>query len=81
MRLDARLGDTGWKVFDSKRCCEVGYVEWCDDVTAQWGSAITGCAYQEDRITIHRDKMLVVFNEVPDQETETRSVQLVQQGG
>lgn len=77
MRLDSRNGDKA-RCYDAKRCCEVVDVVAVDDQTAQWigvvsprqlaadGSGYITEVHQEDRITIYRDKGLVIFNEVDD---------------
>jgi hypothetical protein len=79
MILDARRGDTGYTVYDAKRCLFVSNdCLWVDSDTAQWGrmdrqASRSLCEpeteiMQEDRITIYLDHKLVVFNEVEDGE-------------
>lgn len=76
MRLDARSGQCGQHlVWDVRKCREVKNVVWVDDESAQWGEytgAITNfelniTTHQEDRITIYRERRLVLFNEIDDQ--------------
>jgi hypothetical protein len=69
MRLDARNGDSGWPCYDAKRCCMVRRVMWVDDLDATWGELVgltqhDVVTHQEERITIHQSRRLVVFNEV-----------------
>jgi hypothetical protein len=72
MRLDARNGDSGWPCYDAKRCCMVQRVMWVDDLDATWGELVgltqrgsfNVVTHQEERITIHQSRRLVVFNEV-----------------
>jgi hypothetical protein len=69
MRLDARKGDTGWQVYDAKRCRKLEFVVWLDNSDATWGEFddnVPGrvIVRQEDRITIYQSRRLVIFNEI-----------------
>lgn len=77
MRLDARLGDRHWYVWDVKRCRHVRECVWCDEESAQWGGfrqpyqadlhgELALDVHQEERIRIYPDRKLVLFNEVDD---------------
>lgn len=83
MILDARKGDINYHCYDAKACRMVKDVVWVDDETAQWGRylglVIAGQfsigTVQEERITIHKEHRLVIFNEVDDSEnTEEQEI-------
>lgn len=78
MRLDARNGDVGYRVYDLRTMREVAQVVWCDSDTAQWGSFCFDYSTrqpltitrQEKRIDIFTDIKLVLFNKVDDDNVE-----------
>lgn len=79
MRLDARKGDTQFRLYDAKRCIVPQQVVWVDTETAQWGQtdyeasrlnhAHETVTIQEDSITVYVDLKLIVFNEVEDDQS------------
>lgn len=76
VRLDARKGDTRFRLYDAKRCLVPQGVVWVDTETAQWGQTDYEASrlshshetvtIQEESITVYLDKQLIVFNEVED---------------
>lgn len=78
MILDARKGDVDYFVYDVKRMVRPQNVLWVNDQTAQWAQTITpyvflqgqlaSTVHQEEKITIHLAKKIVLFNEVDDQD-------------
>lgn len=83
MRLDARNGDSGWRVFDCRLIREVEYVVWVDDALAQYGAwkdaddhkrgLLSGGepeVTQCDRIVIITDSRLVLIDPVADEEKD-----------
>lgn len=83
MRLDARKGDTGWNVFDCRRCCEVTYCVWVDDAAAEYGAwksadeHRTGLlrggeppVFKADRIAIITTSRLVLIDPIDDEEKD-----------
>lgn len=80
MRLDARNGDTQFRLYDAKRCLVPERVVWIDTDTAQWGQSDIEASrlsqnhetitIQEDSITVYLDKRLIIFNEVEDDQSK-----------
>lgn len=84
MRLDARLGDMGWRVFDCRRLREVRYCVWVDDAAAQYGAWLSDEDFhfggllrggeppitQCDRIAIVTTSRLVLIDPVDDEEQD-----------
>lgn len=91
MRLDARNGDVGWFVWDSRRCISPSHVVWCDDVSMQWGgyrtrpdsAALMMSARKPDTLPTHTEAhivilpqhRLVLFNPVGDDSNEQQQQQ------
>jgi hypothetical protein len=81
MRLDSRLGDHDWDIFDVERCARVEKpVVWVDDESATWGehdpslmAAIASALFGIDATITHYEKRIrilcesrMVFNPLPD---------------
>lgn len=79
MRLDARVGHTGFTIYDAKRCGAVPNVRWVDSDSANWGEIdvsdsgrafailygdLPEIVHQEERISIYLERKLIIFNEV-----------------
>lgn len=77
MRIDARHGHFGWRVYHAARCEVLRGVVWVDDDSRQWfqydwplrvvGGEVSGVVYDAERIVIHQSSRLVVINPVPDE--------------
>jgi hypothetical protein len=84
MRLDARKGDCGWKVFDCRHMREIEYVVWVDEAAAQYGAwkdrneqracLLSGRdspeATQADRIAIITTSRLILIDPIADEELD-----------
>lgn len=85
MRLDARHGQTGWKIYDAESMGIIQRVVWLDDKTAQYAQYVDGMrtgldefdltVTQAREIRIHPPQMLVVINPLPDTERDYDAAQ------
>jgi hypothetical protein len=79
MRLDAREGDTDWKVYHAERCEMLREVVWVDDEIRQWaevalpvqvdpatGDSVLLRAFEAKKIEIIPLMRLVVINPIED---------------
>jgi hypothetical protein len=80
MRLDARKGDLGWLVWDSRRCERVRHCAWVDDQTSEYGiyamprKFIDGRLfvneYRAERIAIISTSRLILIDPIADEELD-----------